>query len=61
MLKNILKLEGAQELSKKEQKNIKGSEKAMALNCYCLDSGIKVGVVSTHEECVLLRMQYCYS
>ncbi len=59
MLKNILKLEGAQQLSKKEQKEISGGFVAMAYNCYCLETGIKLGIVSNYSECTILRMQYC--
>ncbi len=59
MLKNILKLEGAQQLSKNEQKEISGGTVAMTIICRCLETGIKVGVVSSYAECTILRMQYC--
>jgi soluble P-type ATPase len=42
MLKNILKLEGAQELSKKEQKEIKGQGFNDLLACRCPNTGVIV-------------------
>ncbi len=59
MLKNILKLEGAQQLSRNEQKNISGGAPAPAIVCYCLDGSLRLGVVSSQIECSNLRIQYC--
>jgi hypothetical protein len=48
MLKNILKLEGAQKLSKNEQKKIDGGKPVWSGACYC--NGIYVGP-STGGKC----------
>ncbi len=40
MLKNILKLEGAQQLSRKEQKSLKGGRARIVFPCYCMGSFI---------------------
>jgi hypothetical protein len=45
MLKNILKLEGTQELTINQQKNILGSVKPPSGNCscFCYSNGVKIG------------------
>ena len=41
MLKNILKLDGAQQLSKKEQKTIQGGRVQCKVNGVCTEYGIQ--------------------
>ena len=41
MLKNILKLEGAQQLTKNEQKTIQGGRKQCWINGACVEYGLQ--------------------
>ena len=50
MLKNILKLEGAQKLNKDEQRNIQGS-KVLAADFACYCNGTYVKQCSTIQCC----------
>lgn len=55
MLKNILKLEGAQELSKATQKLIKGNGGDL-MACRCSDGSLVVGHA---DSCEQLVNQFC--
>jgi hypothetical protein len=60
MLKNILNLKGAQQLSNNEQKEIVGAAKQINYYCVC-SNGTVLGVVSSHAECERMRMTECYA
>lgn len=49
MLKNILSLEGVQQISKNEQKDISGA-KVPSINCYC--DGVYAGTCWSVSCCV---------
>ena len=57
MLKNILKLNGAQELSKSEQKTINGSlAQVPSIKCYC--GGVYAGTCWSVSCCVTTCSMY---
>ncbi|MCL9804433.1 hypothetical protein NAT51_02800 [Flavobacterium amniphilum] len=55
MLKNILKLDGAQELSKEMQKSVKGKGGEL-MACLCPDGQL---VVAHGDSCDLIISQFC--
>ncbi|MES2862493.1 MAG: hypothetical protein V4666_00090 [Bacteroidota bacterium] len=56
MLKNILKLDGVQELSKKEQKDANGALANANIKCYC--GGVYAGTCWSVSCCITTCSMY---